>query len=72
MLVAVHGSAGDQNLALAIEGIGAYALRCIFGNAKEPPMCKIFVRANPQSYEATTRSVRLLGVVTRVRLENLF
>ncbi len=35
-------------------------------------MCKIFVRANPQSYEATTRSVRLLGVVTRVRLENLF
>ena len=35
-------------------------------------MCQIFVRANPQSYEATTRSVRLHGVVTSVRLENLF
>ncbi len=35
-------------------------------------MCQIFVRANPQSYEATTRSVRLHGVVTSIRLENLF
>ncbi len=35
-------------------------------------MCQIFVRANPQSYEATTRSIRLHGVVTSVRLENLF
>jgi len=35
-------------------------------------MCQIFVHANPQSYEATTRSVRLHGVVTSIRLENLF
>ncbi len=35
-------------------------------------MCEIFVRANPLSYEATTRSIRLHGVVTSVRLENLF
>lgn len=35
-------------------------------------MCQIFVRADPQSYEATTRSIRLHGVVTSVRLENLF
>ena len=35
-------------------------------------MCQIFVRANPQSYEATTRSIRLHCVVTSVRLENLF
>lgn len=35
-------------------------------------MCQIFVRANPQSYESTTRSIRLHGVVTSVRLENLF
>jgi predicted DNA-binding ribbon-helix-helix protein len=41
-------------------------------NAKEQDMCQIFVRANPQSYEATTRSIRLHGVVTSVRLENLF
>ena len=34
-------------------------------------MCQIFVRANAQSYEATTRSIRLHGVVTSVRLENL-
>ena len=38
----------------------------------EPSMCQIFVRANAQSYEATTRSIRLHGVVTSVRLENLF
>lgn len=35
-------------------------------------MCQIFVRANPLSYEASTRSIRLHGVVTSVRLENLF
>jgi predicted DNA-binding ribbon-helix-helix protein len=35
-------------------------------------MCQIFVQANPMSYEATTRSVRLHGVVTSVRLKNLF
>lgn len=35
-------------------------------------MCQIFVQANPMSYEATTRSIRLNGVVTSVRLENVF
>jgi predicted DNA-binding ribbon-helix-helix protein len=34
-------------------------------------MCKIFISADPQSYESRTRSVRLHGVVTSIRLENL-
>jgi predicted DNA-binding ribbon-helix-helix protein len=34
-------------------------------------MCKIFVSADPVSYESRTRSVRLHGVVTSLRLENL-
>lgn len=35
-------------------------------------MCEIFISAEPQSYEGRTRSVRLHGVVTSIRLENLF
>ncbi|MFZ5548283.1 MAG: ribbon-helix-helix domain-containing protein [Pseudomonadota bacterium] len=35
-------------------------------------MCEIFVSADPASYEGRTRSVRLHGVVTSIRLENLF
>ena len=35
-------------------------------------MFQIFVRANPHSYEATTRSIRLHGVVSSVRLKILF
>lgn len=35
-------------------------------------MCKIFVGADPMLYETTTRSMRLHGVVTSIRLENLF
>ncbi|HWP20792.1 MAG: ribbon-helix-helix domain-containing protein [Pseudomonadota bacterium] len=35
-------------------------------------MCEIFVSADPVSYDAKTRSVRLHGVVTSIRLENLF
>ena len=35
-------------------------------------MCEIFIRANPASYQSKTRSVRLHGVVTSIRLENLF
>lgn len=35
-------------------------------------MCKIFVRADPILYDTTTRSLRLHGVVTSLRLENLF
>ena len=34
-------------------------------------MCKIFIGADPASYESRTRSVRLHGVVTSIRLENL-
>lgn len=34
-------------------------------------MCEVFISANPESYESRTRSVRLHGVVTSVRLENL-
>jgi predicted DNA-binding ribbon-helix-helix protein len=34
-------------------------------------MCKIFNSADPASYESRTRSVRLHGVVTSIRLENL-
>ncbi len=35
-------------------------------------MCKIFISADPASYESRTRSVRLHGVVTSLRLENLY
>jgi predicted DNA-binding ribbon-helix-helix protein len=35
-------------------------------------MCEIFIRADPQSYASRTRSVRLHGVITSIRLENLF
>lgn len=34
-------------------------------------MCKIFISADPASYESRTRSVRLHGVVSSIRLENL-
>jgi predicted DNA-binding ribbon-helix-helix protein len=37
----------------------------------ERSMCEIFISANPESYESRTRSVRLHGVVTSIRLENL-
>jgi predicted DNA-binding ribbon-helix-helix protein len=35
-------------------------------------MCEIFVSADPQLYEMRTRSLRLHGVSTSIRLENLF
>lgn len=34
-------------------------------------MCEIFISADPHSYESRTRSVRLHGVITSIRLENL-
>ena len=34
-------------------------------------MCEVFISADPESYESRTRSVRLHGVVTSIRLENL-
>ena len=35
-------------------------------------MCKIFIGADPALYDTCTRSLRLHGVVTSIRLENLF
>ncbi len=35
-------------------------------------MCEIYVKADPILYEARSRSVRIHGVVTSLRLENLF
>ncbi len=35
-------------------------------------MCEVFISADPHSYDSRTRSVRLHGVVTSIRLENLF
>lgn len=35
-------------------------------------MCQIFINADPDLYAARTRSIRLHGVATSIRLENLF
>lgn len=35
-------------------------------------MCKIFISADPELYRCRTRSLRLSGVATSIRLENLF
>ncbi|MFZ6690277.1 ribbon-helix-helix domain-containing protein [Undibacterium sp. SXout20W] len=35
-------------------------------------MCEIFVKADPGLYESKARSLRLHGVVTSIRLENMF
>jgi len=35
-------------------------------------MCKIFIGADPTLYDTSTRSIRLHGVVTSIRLETLF
>jgi predicted DNA-binding ribbon-helix-helix protein len=35
-------------------------------------MCKVYVNADPILYESRTRSLRIHGVITTVRLENLF
>ena len=35
-------------------------------------MCEIFISADPRLYETRTRSLRLHGVSTSLRLENLF
>jgi predicted DNA-binding ribbon-helix-helix protein len=35
-------------------------------------MCKVFVCADPALYDTNTRSLRLHGVVTSIRLENHF
>jgi predicted DNA-binding ribbon-helix-helix protein len=35
-------------------------------------MCKIFITADPDLYRCRSRSLRLSGVATSIRLENLF
>lgn len=35
-------------------------------------MCQVFISADPRLYESRSRSVRLHGVVTSIKLENLF
>ena len=35
-------------------------------------MCKIFISADPELYRCRSRSLRLSGVATSIRLENLF
>jgi len=35
-------------------------------------MCEIFVKADPHLYEYRSRSVRIHGVVTSLRLESMF
>ena len=35
-------------------------------------MCQVFIGADPALYESRVRSVRLHGVATSIRLENLF
>ena len=35
-------------------------------------MCQVFISANPALYTCRARSVRLHGVATSIRLENLF
>lgn len=35
-------------------------------------MCQVFISADPTLYESRARSVRLHGVATSIRLENLF
>ncbi|WP_151719715.1 ribbon-helix-helix domain-containing protein [Gemmobacter serpentinus] len=35
-------------------------------------MCRLFVGADPQLWESQTRSIRMDGMVTSVRLENMF
>jgi predicted DNA-binding ribbon-helix-helix protein len=35
-------------------------------------MCQVFISADPALYESRARSVRLHGVATSIKLENLF
>ena len=35
-------------------------------------MCQVFISADPALYDSRARSLRLHGVATSIRLENLF
>ena len=36
------------------------------------PMCNLFVGADPQLWESKSKSIRLAGFVTSIRMENVF
>jgi predicted DNA-binding ribbon-helix-helix protein len=40
-------------------------------NRREPVMCEYFAQADPILYEQRTRTVRIHGVLTSIRLENM-
>jgi predicted DNA-binding ribbon-helix-helix protein len=40
--------------------------------AEAPSMCELYVKADPILYESRSRSLRIRGVVTTLRLENQF
>ncbi|KAF1857342.1 hypothetical protein Lal_00044844 [Lupinus albus] len=42
------------------------------GVVREETMCKLFIKADPALWESHTRSLRIDGMVTSVRLENFF
>jgi predicted DNA-binding ribbon-helix-helix protein len=44
----------------------------LYARNAEVIMCKIFIGADPAFYDTSTRSIRLHGVVTSIRLETLF
>ncbi len=35
-------------------------------------MCEVYVKADPMLYECRSRAIRIRGVMTSIRLENLF
>lgn len=42
------------------------------GSLDKNPMCELYVKADPILYECRSRSMRIQGVVTTLRLENQF
>jgi predicted DNA-binding ribbon-helix-helix protein len=58
------------------KGGGTFKAVVLFGavcstREAEVLMCKIFIGADPAFYDTSTRSIRLHGVVTSIRLETL-
>jgi predicted DNA-binding ribbon-helix-helix protein len=49
-------------------------VRCFSQRLTEerPAMCELYVKADPILYESRSRSLRIRGVVTTLRLENQF
>ncbi len=44
----------------------------MFFLSEEAPVCELYVKADPILYESRSRSLRIRGVVTTLRLENQF